>query len=891
MADLLGPQNTPFTLDTMGRFLCNTLREATDSVKQVLHGHTHPFDVIIVGGGTFGSVLAERLLTLDPTNSRRILILEGGPFIIPEHFQNMNFGDPTPPMRVPWEAHSGLKFFGLLYAVGGRSLKWGGWSPELLHEGAKGDEMVGWPGTVAAELKANYFHESGGQIGVNSTNDFIFGPLHRALRASLFGGLTGAGGPASAMALNDLPESPLLRAFNIRFKDQTGNAPTSAEIQAEVLRMLDLPPTDPTPLPQLLNMLKLEAPLGVEAHAEAGAFPGNKFSAVPLLTKASRLAANEADGAGPEADARKRLMIVGGCHVQELITETQGDNWVRVIGVRVIGPGNEKVEYMLRPPQADGRQGVVVLAAGTIESTRIARTTFKDSLASRAAERIGQNLMCHLRSNFGIRVPIDAYPGLPKALAASALFLKGKATINGKDRFFHLQITASAGSTALADSEAELFKKVPDFDTMEKLRLADDKSIVVVLRGIGEMSPHNPDSKVTLTDLPPQDFFRPRAQVSIGNAHVSDPMASPETRDDNALWNVMDDFTEQVALIFANGKPFELLTKAKVIPMAATATVADIRNAYPRQGDRRDGLGTTHHEAGTLWMGDDVAKSVTNEYGRIHDTTNCYVAGPALFPTIGSPNPMLTGVALARRTGQQLTDSVLSSAKIAPEPGFTSLFDGSRASLSQWKLFGQGKFDLRDGVIVARPFGGLGLLAFPKGFNDFELRLQFFLDGVDNNSGVFVRFRNPLKPVPRRDGSGISDIYQDLPFVAVDTGFEIQIDELALGNQDKGESDGMDKKRTGAIYDIPTTPGWIQQAFTGRNRQAKLNAWNDYSIQVRKSAGGDIYTVNLNGELTTTYTNKDNYRGKPFSADPDSGWIGLQSHTGRVGFRNIRIRA
>ena len=144
-------------------------------------------------------------------------------------------------------------------------------------------------------------------------------------------------------------------------------------------------------------------------------------------------------------------------------------------------------------------------------------------------------------------------------------------------------------------------------------------------------------------------------------------MASPETRDDNALWNVMDDFTEQVALIFANGKPFELLTKAKVIPMAATATVADIRNAYPRQGDRRDGLGTTHHEAGTLWMGDDVAKSVTNEYGRIHDTTNCYVAGPALFPTIGSPNPMLTGVALARRTRQQLTDSVLSSAKIAPE--------------------------------------------------------------------------------------------------------------------------------------------------------------------------------------------------------------------------------
>jgi hypothetical protein len=48
--------------------------------------------------------------------------------------------------------------------------------------------------------------------------------------------------------------------------------------------------------------------------------------------------------------------------------------------------------------------------------------------------------------------------------------------------------------------------------------------------------------------------------------------------------------------------------------------------------------------------------------------------------------------------------------------------------------------------------------------------------------------------------------------------------------------------------------------------------------------------VYLNGALTTAYTNTDNYRGKPVSADADSGWIGLQSHTGRVGFRNIRIK-
>src|SRR5712692_6173006 len=42
-------------------------------------------------------------------------------------------------------------------------------------------------------------------------------------------------------------------------------------------------------------------------------------------------------------------------------------------------------------------------------------------------------------------------------------------------------------------------------------------------------------------------------------------------------------------------------------------------------------------------MSDDPAKGVTNDFGRIHDTTNCYVVGPALLPATGSPNPMLTG--------------------------------------------------------------------------------------------------------------------------------------------------------------------------------------------------------------------------------------------------------
>jgi hypothetical protein len=60
---------------------------------------------------------------------------------------------------------------------------------------------------------------------------------------------------------------------------------------------------------------------------------------------------------------------------------------------------------------------------------------------------------------------------------------------------------------------------------------------------------------------------------------------------------------------------------------------------------------------------------------------------------------------------------------------------------------------------------------------------------------------------------------------------------------------------------------------------------------MKKGPAGDIYTVRLNGQQTTSYTNIDTYRGKSVKVDPDAGFIGLQSHTGRMSFRNVRIRA
>jgi len=157
--------------------------------------------------------------------------------------------------------------------------------------------------------------------------------------------------------------------------------------------------------------------------------------------------------------------------------------------------------------------------------------------------------------------------------------------------------------------------------------------------------------------------------------------------------------------------------------------------------------------------------------------------------------------------------------------------------------------------------------------------LEFRLDRLDDNSGVFLRFRDPRRPVPDRYNSDLVHRYGNPAFVAVDTGFEVQIDELARPH-------GLSEHHTGAIYGIPIGPHEGMQVYeAGPGLQA--GTWYDVEIDVT----GDKYTVQLAGKRTTTFTNRDNYRGKAPQFDESSGYIGLQTHTGRVAFRNVRVQA
>jgi hypothetical protein len=110
----LTTQATTFTRDIMGRYVCNTFAEAMQS---------GPFDVVIIGGGTFGPALAQDLFArssagpFKPGNFR-ILVLEAGPFSLLEHVQdipNLQLASPVlqpiprrsrcQPRRDPCRAH------------------------------------------------------------------------------------------------------------------------------------------------------------------------------------------------------------------------------------------------------------------------------------------------------------------------------------------------------------------------------------------------------------------------------------------------------------------------------------------------------------------------------------------------------------------------------------------------------------------------------------------------------------------------------------------------------------------------------------------------------------------------------------------------------------------
>jgi hypothetical protein len=846
---------TQFSRDILGRYVCNTFAEA-DAANAA-----NPFDVVIIGGGTFGLALAQDLFfrarpvggSLLNYQTYRILVLDAGPFALGEHTQDIpnlqlyapgpvpdnppaptltkplpatrgqlasiGLAGPQPIMEnwgLPW--NSTVEFGGLAYCLGGRSLYFGGWSPQYLrsemHTTAVGSISSNtlWPATVVEDLSSRFFDEAAEQTGVTTSNDY----LKDNLQAFYANRLTAA----YAAIADTVPQA-------------------------------ELPAYLPGPN-------AVDAPLSVEIRTRPGFFPFNKFSSVPLAIEGARAAFSESGG----NDSRKRLMIVPNCHVKTLRTRAytlaSGAVVQEVDGIDT----SDGFLDLTAPIEGNAnRRPVVVLSMGAVESARMALLTAQTSSGVPNAGVIGTNFMVHLRKNVSFTVsPLPAGLNLTDQEVAAFLVRFRSTLADGTPVHYHLQITAAAlppGSGA-ARSDSLLFQDVPDLDTIGLLTTAPGE-VDVSIRAVGEMLPGQPTNNVTL-DLDPaqtDEHGVRRAWVNVFRSPL-----------DQQVMGLMETAIDTVAQ-----QVFGVQTRAA--------------NQQP------DGLGTTYHESGTLRMGDDPAQSATNADGQFHYVTNLYAGDASVLPSCGSANPVMNGVALRRRLAKRLVpegDGGRSRLQVTPQitmpaappaPGTVlQLFDGS--TLANWRMAGRGTFHVADGALQSVPSFALGLLwcTIPMPQN-YRLELEFLIRTPQTNSGVFVRFTNP-------EAGG----YYQPPWWAVQSGFEVQIDNT-------GAPDGAVKHRTGAVYAVnypgdpspdpnqpPATPG---DSVTPRD--ALVGQWNQYRIDVAARS----ITVQLNGNPTAKYTIANagytpiDNRGQFLANMPT--FVGLQSYSNysyTTAFRNIR---
>jgi hypothetical protein len=165
------------------------------------------------------------------------------------------------------------------------------------------------------------------------------------------------------------------------------------------------------------------------------------------------------------------------------------------------------------------------------------------------------------------------------------------------------------------------------------MRRANDNAVVIIIRGKAEMITPTPTvSSIFRSGKPTSDF--PKAVVHLGKAKDR-PQGFPgsmETNNNHAAWDAMDAIADKIALILVGNEPFEILPNtASAVPVPVGSRAQ--RHAIFRDfRNRRDDLGTTHHDAGTMRMGNNIAGAIINDFSRIHDGVNSSIVNPALSP-------------------------------------------------------------------------------------------------------------------------------------------------------------------------------------------------------------------------------------------------------------------
>ncbi|MGH3679478.1 MAG: family 16 glycoside hydrolase [Natronosporangium sp.] len=191
------------------------------------------------------------------------------------------------------------------------------------------------------------------------------------------------------------------------------------------------------------------------------------------------------------------------------------------------------------------------------------------------------------------------------------------------------------------------------------------------------------------------------------------------------------------------------------------------------------------------------------------------------------------------------------------DDGYRALWDGS--TLDGWNQSGPGGFAIvpdedRAGTCALESIGdpaGLGMLWHEEEFESYRLHVDFKAVKKEDNSGVFFGFPDP----------------GDDPFVGVNEGYEIQIDDTG------GFKHAPDSSKTGAVYTFQAPTSF----------PTKAGKWNTMEIEV----DDPMVRVWINDVLVNEYENPaDSGR------DLSSGYVGIQNNrvSDNVFFRDIWIQ-
>jgi hypothetical protein len=326
-------------------------------------------------------------------------------------------------------------------------------------------------------------------------------------------------------------------------------------------------------------------PLCIQSKAKfAGHIPAGVYSVVPgILEAKKRYNAVETRGC---------LDILLNCQVDELFSEN-----AHVLALKV---SHAKQTAVLK---TNGAQ--VILAAGALNSTALAATASSNP-------HIGQHICTHLRSN------IVAKGRLDQSLVKHWDFSRNPITsahlpgqLAGSD--FHIQLNIELDDRGHQDGlQFQMTGCHNEFEA-QKNYVQQQAIITVKMYVVGQLSAEG------------HQYDREQRFVNWNLNEADHAMMQHMTQ---TAYQLLPEIFGDAELSFEHN-------------------YRDWTSETPDEfSEFYQPISSSYHESSTLRMGTGIENSVVNEFCRFHDVENLWCVDQAVFPAIGSGNPVPTGKAM-----------------------------------------------------------------------------------------------------------------------------------------------------------------------------------------------------------------------------------------------------